>query len=136
MHFNGLFHYLKRPSTHRRIPRRKHCFKTRLPPVYTLSCKSWPHKIQPVSINLLFFPRVFLFHIFFLSVFGDNTSQTSNVTYMYRNQALLPPEGHFLSKRTEGFFSLQFFQDFHFEVIWACFFPLPANLMARKWSLL
>ena len=49
MHFNGLFHYLKRPSTNRRIPRRKHSYRTRPPPVYTLSYKSWPLKIQPVS---------------------------------------------------------------------------------------
>ena len=45
------FHYLKRPSTHHRILRRKHSSKTRPPPVYTLSYKSWPHKIQPVSIT-------------------------------------------------------------------------------------
>ena len=45
---------LKRPSTHLRIPRRKLSFRTRLPQAYTLSCKSWPHKIQPVSITSFF----------------------------------------------------------------------------------
>ena len=125
---------LKRPSTHLRIPRRKLSFRIRLPQVYTLSCKSWPHKIQPVSINLLF-SRVLLFTFFFLCFWRQYKPDLKRHIYSTRLHVQKPgitTEGHFLSKRTECFFFLQFFQDFHFEVIWACFFPLPA----RKWSLL
>ena len=92
MHFNGLFHYLKRPSTNRRIPRRKHSYRTRPPPVYTLSYKSWPLKIQPVSKTpflfyytmylsacLLFFPFQGFFLFLFVTIHFPG--QASNVTW-------------------------------------------------------
>ena len=92
MHFNGLFHYLKRPSTNRRIPRRKHSYRTRPPPVYTLSYKSWPLKIQPVSktpfsfllcyvpLSLLaFFPFQGFFLFLFVTIHFPG--QASNVTW-------------------------------------------------------
>ena len=70
MHFNGLFHYLKRPSTNRRIPRRKHSYRTRPPPVYTLSYKSWPLKIQPVSKTpFLFYYTMYLSACLLFSLF-------------------------------------------------------------------
>ena len=98
MHFNGLFHYLKRPSTNRRIPRRKHSYRTRPPPVYTLSYKSWPLKIQPVSKTpfLFYNPMYYIvtmylsaclvfspFKAFFLFLFVTIhfPGQASNVTW-------------------------------------------------------